>query len=91
MEVLSGGGCVTLMLSVVYRGRALPVAWLVVKGAKGHFPQTSHCALLAQIQPHVPPDASVIFLGDGEFDGTDLQAAIASMAGSMSAVPLATS
>jgi hypothetical protein len=73
-----GRGCITLMLSVVYRGRALPIAWLVVKGAKGHFPQSSHCALIAQIQPHVPPDASVIFLGDGEFDGTDLQAAISS-------------
>jgi len=67
-----GRGCVTLMLSVVYRGRALPVAWLVVKGKKGHFPQSSHCTLLAQIQPHVPPDASVIFLGDGEFDGTEI-------------------
>src|SRR5215211_2055666 len=71
-----GRGCVTLMLSVVYKRRALPLAWIVVKGKKGHFPQSSHCALLAQIQPHVPPDASVIFLGDGEFDGTDLQAAI---------------
>jgi len=73
-----GRGCVTLMLSVVYRGRALPLAWIMVKGKKGHFPQSSHCALLAQIQPHLPPDVSVIFLGDGEFDGTDLQAALAS-------------
>jgi hypothetical protein len=42
-----GRGCVTLLLSVVYgRGRrALPLAWIVVKGAKGHFPETSHCAL----------------------------------------------
>lgn len=68
-----GRGCLTLMLSVVYGRRALPLAWLVVKGAKGHFPQTSHCALVAQIQPHLPSGATVIFLGDGEFDGTDLQ------------------
>ena len=72
-----GRGCVTLMLSVVYDGRALPLAWLVVTGAKGHFPQTSHCALVAQIKPYLPPNAPVIFLGDGEFDGTELQAKLA--------------
>jgi hypothetical protein len=35
-----------------------------------------HCALLSVVQPLIPPDASVIFLGDGEFDGTELQALI---------------
>jgi hypothetical protein len=64
------------MVSVVYHGRALPLAWLVVQGKKGHFPQDMHCALLAQVQAIMPPDAQVIFLGDGEFDGTDLQATI---------------
>ena len=69
-----GRGCVALMLSVVYHGRALPLAWMVVQGQKGHFPQASHCALLAQIQPLIPATAEVTFLGDGEFDGTELQA-----------------
>ncbi len=69
-----GRGCVALMLSVVYHGRALPLAWVVVEGQKGHFPQATHCALLAQIQPLIPPTAEVTFLGDGEFDGTALQA-----------------
>src|SRR5262249_23553224 len=32
--------------------------------------------LLSVVQPLIPPDASVIFLGDGEFDGTELQALI---------------
>lgn len=45
-----GRGCVALMLSVVYHGRALPLAWIVVKGKKGHFPQQTHSAVLAQIQ-----------------------------------------
>lgn len=31
-----GRGCVVLMASVVYRGRAIPIAWLVVRGKKGH-------------------------------------------------------
>jgi hypothetical protein len=71
-----GRSCLALMLSVVYHGRALPLAWVVVKGKKGHLPQDTHCALLAQVQAIMPPEATVIFLGDGEFDGTDLQATI---------------
>jgi hypothetical protein len=71
-----GRGCLALMVSVVYHGRALPLAWLVVRGKKGHFPQDTHCALLAQIQAFLPLQARVIFLGDGEFDGTELQAAL---------------
>ncbi len=64
-----GRGCLALLLCVVYKGRALPLAWTVVRGAKGHFPETAHTALLAQLQPHLPPEATEIFLGDGEFDG----------------------
>lgn len=37
-----GRGCMTLMVSVVYKQRALPVAWIVAKRRKGHFPDTSH-------------------------------------------------
>jgi hypothetical protein len=72
-----GRGCLALLLCVVYKGRALPLAWTVVRGAKGHFPETAHTALLAELQPHLPPDATVIFLGDGEFDGTTLQQTLA--------------
>lgn len=70
----AGRGCLVLMLSVRYRGRALPLAWIVVRGKKGHFPSTTHQALVAQVAPLIPAGADVIFLGDGEFDGTDLQA-----------------
>jgi hypothetical protein len=69
-----GRGCMALMVSVVWNGRALPVCWLVVKAKKGHLPQALHCALLRQLHAVVPADAEVIVLGDGEFDGTDLQA-----------------
>ena len=44
-----GRGCLTLMLSVVYQKRSLPLAWLVVKGKKGHFPQEVHKALLQSL------------------------------------------
>jgi hypothetical protein len=71
-----GRGCVTLMVSVLYRGRALPIAWTVVAGKKGHFPETAHRALLAQVQTIMPTETPVILVGDGEFDGVELQAQI---------------
>ncbi len=72
-----GRGCLTLMVSVVYQRRALPIAWLVVKGNKGHFPCDTHVSLLNQVQTMIPAESDVIFLGDGEFDGVPLQATIA--------------
>jgi hypothetical protein len=68
-----GRGCLSLMLSLQYRGRALPVGWLVVKGKKGHFAQEKHVQLVSAVQKLVPAGADVIFLGDGEFDGVQLQ------------------
>ena len=68
-----GRGCVALMIHVVYKGRALPLAWLVRQGKKGHFPEDWHIALVEQVQELLPVGAQVVLLGDGEFDGTDLQ------------------
>ena len=36
-----GRGCVALMLHVVYKGRALPLAWRVRRAPRGTFPKTS--------------------------------------------------
>lgn len=68
-----GRGCLALMVSVVYKGRALPLGWIVVKGSKGHFPEETHVALVEQVAEMTPAGADVIFLGDGEFDGITLQ------------------
>jgi hypothetical protein len=68
-----GRKCATLMLCVVYKKRALPIAWLVVTGNKGHFSEADHLLLLGQVRPLIPQTTPVIFLGDGEFDGIDLQ------------------
>jgi hypothetical protein len=65
-----GRGCIALMASVLYKGRALRVAYLVIAGKKGHFPEHMHRALLAQITALIPQGARVRLLGDGEFDGT---------------------
>ena len=72
-----GRGCVALMLHVVYKGRALPLVWHVRKGKKGHFPEALHIALVEQVQEWMPVGASVVLLGDGEFDGTGLQHTLA--------------
>jgi hypothetical protein len=72
-----GRGCLTLMVSVIYRKRALPLAWIVIKGSKGHFPEETHVELLKQIHTLVPQGCTVVFLGDGEFDGITLQATLA--------------
>jgi hypothetical protein len=68
-----GRGCVALMIHVVYKGRALPLAWLVRRGKKGHFPEDLHIALVEQVQELIAPGAPVVVLGDGEFDGIGLQ------------------
>jgi hypothetical protein len=66
-------GCVTLMVSVLYGGRALPIAWLVIAGAKGHFPAETHVILLREVKTRMPTGATVVLLGDGEFDSPELQ------------------
>ena len=71
-----GRGCLTLMVGVVYKKRVLPIAWLVVKGKKGHFPEDLHIAVLELAQPLIPEGANVKFLGDGEFDGVGLLATL---------------
>jgi hypothetical protein len=41
---------------------------------KGHFPEDLHIAMVALLREVIPAGAKVVFLGDGEFDGTALQA-----------------
>jgi len=68
-----GRGGVALMVHVVYKGRALPLAWLVRQGKKGQCPAALHLAWLEQGKRRIPAGAQVGLLGDGEFDGTTLQ------------------
>ena len=68
-----GRGCLALMLHVVYKGRALPLAWRVRQSPKGHCPEALHIAVVELMSTVIPEGAKVVFLGDGEFDGTALQ------------------
>lgn len=68
-----GRGCMCLMFSVMYRGRAIPVVWEVYKRRKGHLPEKAHCSLLKSLKALIPEGCRVIVTGDGEFDGCDWQ------------------
>ena len=68
-----GRGCAALMIHVIYKGRALPLAWRVRQGPKGHFPEKLHIALVDLMRACLPEGTQVVFLGDGECDGTTLQ------------------
>ncbi|MCR9101255.1 MAG: transposase [bacterium] len=72
----AGQGCCTLMLSVLWRGYAIPIVWLTRKGAKGHFSDQVHTELLQQASQLFCAEAAcrVVVLGDGEFDGAQLRA-----------------
>jgi hypothetical protein len=72
-----GRGGIALMLHVVYTGRALPLAWQVRYGKKGHFPEALPIALVEQVQALIPAGVSVVLLGEGEFDGIGLQQTLA--------------
>ena len=69
-----GRNCLALVVSVIYQKRALPLVWVVVQGSKGHFPEETHCQLVQALKPLLPEGSDVVFLGDGEFDGNQLQA-----------------
>jgi hypothetical protein len=67
-----GGRCICLMVSVYYKSRALPFAWLTFKGRKGHSSQQTQLQLFEAIKALLPVEAPVILLGDGEFDGSQV-------------------
>src|SRR5438876_6002898 len=71
-----GRGCPALMLHVVSKGRALPLAWRVRQAPQGHFPEDLHIAVVALMREVIPEGAQVVVLGDGECDGTALQATL---------------
>src|SRR5215813_3258648 len=63
-------------MSSVYKGRALPLAWRVRQAPKGHFPADLHIAVVELIREVIPEGTQVVCVGDGEFDGTALQATL---------------
>jgi hypothetical protein len=67
-----GRNCISLIAGIVYKQRAIPICWITRNGSKGHVPEAMHIELVKQLQKLIPENTKVIFLGDGEFDGTNL-------------------
>jgi len=67
-----GGHCLCLMVSVYYKSRALPLAWVTYKGRKGHSSQALQLQLFQRVKTLLPPDVPVVVVGDGEFDGSEV-------------------
>lgn len=74
-----GSGCMCLMVSIIWKSRAIPICWVVRKAPKGHFSQQMHVELINMVNELVksiiPEKCKITLLGDGEFDGCDLQQA----------------
>lgn len=68
-----GNGCMCLMFSVIYKGRAIPVVWKTYKSKKGHLSESKHIELLNNLAEIVPENCRIVMTGDGEFDGCDWQ------------------
>jgi hypothetical protein len=67
-----GRGCMAIVIGVIYQQRAIPLAWLVYKGKKGHTTAERHIAALQKVLPLMPTDVTVVLLGDGEYDNTEM-------------------
>jgi len=71
-----------LMVSLYWRNRGIPICWFVKKGKKGHFKEQDHKNVIQKshdiIAPLLPKEMAVTVLGDGEFDGIELQKLCAS-------------
>ena len=67
----------TLMISLVWQNRGIPICWLTKKGSKGHFKSSDHESVMTYaikiLKPLLPEKFPVALLGDGEFDGIGLQ------------------
>lgn len=71
-----GNDHATLMISLVWAGRGIPLCWFTKPGGKGHFTEQDHINLVKRAQqiihPMLSPEMTVTLLGDGEFDGIEL-------------------
>ena len=63
-----------IRLSVVYRGRAVPLVWQVIKHSSSTVGLAQYQPLLQSAQRLLPPQAEVVFLADRGFVDTALMA-----------------
>lgn len=61
-----------LTVSLAYRRRALPLAWSVHRGRKGHVKASAQKVLLERIRPLISSETEVLVLGDSAFGQVEL-------------------
>ena len=66
------GKLVILRVSLVYRGRAIPLVWEVYERKSVSLPFAAYKEVLAHLNTLLPPDARVVLLGDRGFRSTTL-------------------
>lgn len=66
------GKLVILRVSLVYRGRAIPLVWEVYERRSVSLPFRAYKEVLAHVRSLLPPDARVVLLGDRGFRATAL-------------------
>ena len=62
-----GNGHQLLMVSIAFRGRAIPIAWTWVPYVKGHSSARVQKALLSYVKGLIPDGVKVLLVGDAEF------------------------
>ncbi len=62
-----GLGYQLIIVSLAYRRRSLPIAWVWVKAKKGHSSADVQLQLLDHVHPLVPVQTPVMLVGDSEF------------------------
>jgi len=66
----------TLMISIVWNNRSIPICWVVRQAPKGHFPEQMHVDLFTEFANIIKDcglsQSEIVVLGDGEFDGDQL-------------------
>jgi len=71
-----GKNCMTLMISIIWNNRSIPICWVVRQAPKGHFPEQMHVDLFTEFAKIIKDcglsQSEIVVLGDGEFDGDQL-------------------
>ena len=61
-----------LLVSLAYRHRSIPIAWMWVPKSRGHSSAARQLALLRYVHSLLPPDAQVLLVGDQEFGAIEV-------------------
>lgn len=69
--IVVGKDSASLMASIVYQNRSIPIAWLVAEGRKGHFSKEYHVKILKLLKSILPANIEITIIGDGEFDNVE--------------------